>query len=373
MVSSVRPLLFALLALLAMAASSYAQISISITIAPPALPVYDQPPCPAEGYIWTPGYWAYDYDFDDYYWVPGTWVLVPEVDLLWTPPYWAWDGSGFIFYEGYWGPHVGFYGGIVYGFGYFGVGYEGGRWDHGRFYYNRAVNNINIVNIHNVYTTIVHNVTINHVSYNGGPGGISTRPTPEELAAQRERHIPPVPAQIQHVQAARLNPNLRASANRGKPPIAATSKPGAFKDRAVVPAKAPGAPYHPPVNRAGTPPHNTAQTPRPAVHPNDLPPRERPTPPNTGNPQLDEKYLRQQEELNARQDQERQKLQQRQDEDHQRLAQQNASAAARLQLEQQHQQQTRQLELLHERQQQQLWSRQQAAIPPQPKPPGGKH
>jgi hypothetical protein len=39
---------------------SYAQVvpGVSITIAPPALPIYVQPAIPAEGYLWTPGYWA---------------------------------------------------------------------------------------------------------------------------------------------------------------------------------------------------------------------------------------------------------------------------------------------------------------------------
>jgi hypothetical protein len=96
---------------------------------------------------------AYDYDDEDYYWVPGTSVLAPEVGFLWTPGYWAWGGDRFILYDGYWGPHVGFYSGIVYGFGYFGEGYEGGRWDNGRFFYNRSVNNVNITEIHNVYNT----------------------------------------------------------------------------------------------------------------------------------------------------------------------------------------------------------------------------
>ena len=43
-----------------------------------------------------------------------------------------------IFHEGYWGPHVGFYGGIDYGFGYTGAGYAGGYWNNGAFYYNRS-------------------------------------------------------------------------------------------------------------------------------------------------------------------------------------------------------------------------------------------
>ena len=139
----IRTLLFAIL-VLCMSAASFAQIGVAIRIGPPPLPVYEQPLCPGDGYLWTPGYWAYDYDVSDYYWVPGTWVMAPEVGFLWTPAYWGWGGDGFVFYDGYWGPHVGFYGGINYGFGYFGVGFEGGRWDGGHFFYNRSVNNVNI-------------------------------------------------------------------------------------------------------------------------------------------------------------------------------------------------------------------------------------
>ena len=98
-------------------------ISVNITFAPPALPVYVQPPLPELGYIWTPGYWAYGPD--GYYWVPGTWVLPPEPGLLWTPGWWGWNNGVYVFNEGYWGPTVGFYGGIDYGYGYGGDGYQG--------------------------------------------------------------------------------------------------------------------------------------------------------------------------------------------------------------------------------------------------------
>jgi hypothetical protein len=375
-ITYVRSLLFALV-VLAMSAASFAQVGISITIGPPALPVYEQPPCPAEGYIWTPGYWAYG--DDDYYWVPGTWVLAPEVGFLWTPGYWGWGGDRFIFYEGYWGPRVGFYGGIVYGYGYFGEGYEGGRWDHDRFFYNRSVSNVNVTNIHNVYnTTVINNTTVNRVSYNGGNGGINARPTPEQESAARERHIPPVAAQTQHVQAARANPELRASANQGKPPVAATPKPGAFKDPAVVAAKEAGSPYHPPANRAAAQPPANTPAPRPennvpkppdASHAKDLQPHLRPAPPNTGNAKADQKYQQQQDKLYAQQNQEHQKLQQKQEQDHQRLAQQNADEARKQQLEQKHQQQTQQIEQKHAEQQQHLQTKQQPASQNQPKPP----
>lgn len=50
-----RMLLFAV-ALLAMSAASSAQVLVSVNFAPPPLPVYAQPPCPADGYLWVPGY-----------------------------------------------------------------------------------------------------------------------------------------------------------------------------------------------------------------------------------------------------------------------------------------------------------------------------
>ncbi len=364
----IRSMLFALM-LLAVSGASFAQVHVAIAIAPPALPVYEQPICPGDGYIWVPGYWAYDYDDADYYWVPGTWVLAPEVGFLWTPGYWGWGGDGFVFYDGYWGPEVGFYGGINYGFGYFGHGYEGGRWDNGHFFYNTTVNNVNVTVIHNVYNTRVEETTVNRISYNGGNGGISARATAQEEAAARERHIAPVAAQTQHANAARSNRELHASVNHGAPPISATPAPGAFNDRGVVRAKEAGAPYNPPAR-----PENNASHAVNAVHPKDLPPIERPAAPNTGNPKMDQKYQQQQQKLQAQQEKERQNLQQQQDKEHQKLAKQNADDARKQQVEQKHQQQTQQLQQKHIQQQQKLQQRQQPPPPPhqsQPKPPRG--
>ena len=181
--STIRSLTISSLALvlvmLAMSAPSFGQFRVAITIGPPALPVYEQPVCPGDGYLWTPGYWYWDDDAADYFWVPGTWVLAPEVGLLWTPGWWGWGDAAFVWHEGYWGPTVGFYGGINYGFGYFGTGFEGGRWDNGHFFYNRAVMNVNVTDIHNVYNTRINTTIINRVSYNGGNGGIDARPTPQ--------------------------------------------------------------------------------------------------------------------------------------------------------------------------------------------------
>ena len=352
---------------------SSAQVSVSLTFGPPPLPVYEQPSCPGEGYIWTPGYWAYDYDEGDYYWVPGTWVEAPEPGLLWTPGYWGWNGGSFVFHDGYWGPHVGFYGGIDYGYGYVGHGYEGGRWENGRFLYNRSVNNVNVTKIHNLYNaTVINTTTVNRISYNGGVGGINARPRPDEEIAERDHHMARVAAQNQHIQDARADRQLRASVNRGKPPIAATPKPGDFRDH-VVAAREGGGPYRPPANRPadhGAPapglrnnpapnPHNNVARPNPPIHPNDLPHGEQPPAPNTGNQKLDQKYQQQQQKMNVKQEQQLQKLQQKQDQEHQRMAQRQPNEARNQQLERKHQQQTQRLQQRQEKEQKKVQTRQQ--------------
>ncbi len=205
----------------AMPATSSAGIAISISIAPPVLPVYVQPPCPVEGYIWSPGYWAWGPD--GYYWVPGVWVAPPRVGLLWTPGYWGFVGGVYAWHAGYWGPHVGFYGGVNYGFGYTGVGFVGGGWFGGVFRYNTAVTNVNTTVVRNVYVdrTVINNTTIvNRVSFNG-PGGVVARPTVQEQAFMREQHFQPTANQLTHEQTAGQDRNQLASVNHGRPAAAA--------------------------------------------------------------------------------------------------------------------------------------------------------
>src|ERR1039458_1789648 len=224
---SARWFMLALLLCLA-PASSFAGVFISIGIAPPVMPVYVQPPCPEDGYLWTPGYWAYG--DDGYYWVPGAWVPAPQPGYLWTPPYWGFEGGHYRFFDGYWGEHVGYYGGVNYGFGYMGIGFAGGEWRGGHFAYNTAVVNVNTSVIHNTYvnTTIVHNTTIvnnNHVAYAGGPNGIQHQPSPQERQATNERHAPPTQVQQQHFQAAAKDPQQHFSNNQGRPATVAAARP----------------------------------------------------------------------------------------------------------------------------------------------------
>jgi WXXGXW repeat (2 copies) len=207
-------------------AASFAGVFVSITVAPPLLPVYTQPVCPGDGYLWNPGYWAYG--DEGYYWVPGVWVRPPQVGLLWTPAYWGWGGGVYLFHAGYWGPHVGFYGGVNYGFGYGGTGFYGGRWDGGRFSYNTAVVNVNRTVIHNVYEdrTVIHTTVYNRTSFNGGAGGIQLRANAQESAFARENHVAATAEQQNHFQAARADRSNLVSVNGGRPQNAAFSRPG---------------------------------------------------------------------------------------------------------------------------------------------------
>jgi len=198
--------------------------NVSAPTAPPALPDYAQPECPEDGYLWQPGYWAFNIESNNYYWVPGVWVAPPTAGFLWTPPYWGYVGGVYAFHSGYWGATIGFYGGVSYGFGYEGTGYVGGDWYGGRFRYNTAVVRVSL-NVHNTYadaTVVNHAGTRNHTSFNG-PGGIAARPNAKELQAANEHHVMATPEQIRNQRAARADQGQIAGAG-GKPANLANQK-----------------------------------------------------------------------------------------------------------------------------------------------------
>jgi hypothetical protein len=321
-------------------------VGVSVRIGPPALPVYEQPICPGLGFLWVPGYWAYG--SDGYFWVPGTWVEPPEVGLLWTPGYWAWENDAYRWHAGYWGSEVGFYGGINYGFGYTGVGFFGGSWRGREFFYNRAVTNVNVTVVRNTYnTTVVNNTTVNRVSFNGGPGGVSARPTSREITAEHQRHVTMTAEQSQHQQAASSNRTLLASVNHGRPDVAASPRPGQFESHGAVEARTPVNPNRPPANVRG-----------PAAAPNAAP----------VNPALEQKHQQQMDRLRQQQDQERQRVEQKHQQEQQKLQQQAADANKQQDTQRRQQQQLQQLQQKHEQQQQKLQQKQQQERQRQQKP-----
>jgi hypothetical protein len=201
-------------------------VFLSVAIAPPVLPVYAQPVCPGPDYIWTPGYWGIR--CNRLLLGPGNLGISsgagPTVDA-WVL---AFANGLYGWHAGYWGPHVGFYGGVNYGFGYFGVGFVGGIWSDGHFRYNTAVMHVDPAAVHNTYVSrsVIRNTTVNHASFNG-PGGITARPTAGEVRAEHEHHIAPTTVQTNHVRAAGENRNNLVSVNHGRPATMATSRPAA--------------------------------------------------------------------------------------------------------------------------------------------------
>jgi hypothetical protein len=196
---------------------------VAASEAPPPLPQYDQPPAPADNDLWTPGYWGYANA--GYYWVPGAWVMAPWLGALWTPPWWGYRNGAYILHAGYWGAHIGFYGGIDYGFGYPGRGYYGAYWNHGQIFYNRTVTNVDPNIVRNYYAYTAPHGPGNRLSYNGGSGGLDARPTAQEAAALREPRIPPMAVQQQHAREAATDRNQFAAPGRSQPAALAAGRP----------------------------------------------------------------------------------------------------------------------------------------------------
>ena len=96
---------------------------------------------------------------------------------------------------------------------------------------------------------------VGRASFNGGPGGILLKPTPEQERLTTEEHVRPTPLQVSHAREASVKPEQFNATNKGRPAIAATPRPGDFKGEGVVPARAAGAAETvPPTGPNGHPP-----------------------------------------------------------------------------------------------------------------------
>lgn len=244
-----------------------AQLNVSVNFAPPAIPTYTQVVCPGDGYIWVPGYWAYDANYG-YYWVPGYWTYPPSVGMLWTPGYWGFTNNVYMWNSGYWGRTIGFYGGVNYGYGYFGHGYYGGRWNGNTFVYNTAVNNINTTVIHNTYIDRAYNDSGVRTSFNG-KGGIKAMPNAQEKMVMNDRHVNATDAQRMHNESAKNNTDMRFKTNQG-----AISQNAIQKEHQNFQIRANDPSNHPAMSASPNAPR--AMDTRPEVH--EMPKEARPEP-----------------------------------------------------------------------------------------------
>ena len=104
------------------------------------------------------------------------------------------------------------------------------------FAYNQTVNNFGSVTIANVYSkTVIVNTNATRASFNGGTGGTTAQPTPQEQAAAHEQHVAVTPAQTQQQKMAStdricsppkttVSPRLRQPPSRASLPARASSR-----------------------------------------------------------------------------------------------------------------------------------------------------
>jgi hypothetical protein len=87
-----------LLAGSALAAPAYAQINVSINLAPPA-PQYEVIPTLQPGYVWAPGYWGWS--GERHVWVRGR-AIAQRDGYRWAPDRWDQRDRGYYRTAGHW-------------------------------------------------------------------------------------------------------------------------------------------------------------------------------------------------------------------------------------------------------------------------------
>jgi len=96
--TAMHKLFLSLLLAAALAAPAYAQVNVSINIAPPA-PQYEPVPAIPSGYVWAPGYWGWN--GDHHVWIRGRAILQRQ-GYRWEPDRWEQRDRTYYRTEGQW-------------------------------------------------------------------------------------------------------------------------------------------------------------------------------------------------------------------------------------------------------------------------------
>ncbi len=196
----------------------------------PPLPVYAQPPIPGPGYLWTPGYWAWDEDISsDLLLDARRLVPAPKPGLLWTPGYWGSNDGVYVWNDGYWGTGSRVLWRRELRIGYTGVGFHGGHWGPGELL--QPVR-------HQRQQHHGHNQRLQSDRHHQQRQQSlrQRRPQRHKSDADAYRNCWPRTSRIRPrrrissiIGSSLADKELHASVNKGKPPIAAVSKAGDFK------------------------------------------------------------------------------------------------------------------------------------------------
>jgi hypothetical protein len=83
---------------LAAGGTAFAQVSLNIIVAPPE-PLHEIAPAMQPGFVWAPGYWAWN--FDRHIWVRGR-TMVQRAGYRWEPDHWEQLGDAYSRQPGRW-------------------------------------------------------------------------------------------------------------------------------------------------------------------------------------------------------------------------------------------------------------------------------
>lgn len=85
-----------LAATLAFTPAAVAQVNINIGIGtPPPAPIYEAVPAPRPGYVWQPGYWAWDDHGHKHKWKQGKWAK-DRPGYVYESPRWVQASNGWV-------------------------------------------------------------------------------------------------------------------------------------------------------------------------------------------------------------------------------------------------------------------------------------
>lgn len=73
---------------------------VYVRVGPPAPIIEARVVAPGPGYVWVPGYYAWERGA--YVWLPGRYVLPPRARAVWVAPHWERERRGWFFVAGHW-------------------------------------------------------------------------------------------------------------------------------------------------------------------------------------------------------------------------------------------------------------------------------
>jgi len=80
----------------------YNEDYVRMPTAPPPVVIEQPSPPPDPSYVWTPGYWRWDTEAEQWRWIAGQWLNPPYPGAKWQAGYWQKTPDGWVWRKGRW-------------------------------------------------------------------------------------------------------------------------------------------------------------------------------------------------------------------------------------------------------------------------------